>query len=50
MEYVVIEDLSTGKKGIVQGRLIHLPGASNPDMTVRRVEAYVEMAIELTRF
>ena len=43
MEYSVIEDLSQGKKGIVKDELVHLPGASNPDMTVRRVEAYVEV-------
>jgi hypothetical protein len=43
MEYEVIEDISTGKKGIVKDQLVHLPGASNPDMTVRRVEAYVEV-------
>ena len=47
MEYVVIEELSTGKKGIVKDELVHLPGASNPDMTVRRVEAYVEINGEL---
>jgi IS4 transposase len=43
MEYEVIEDISTGKKRIVKDQLVHLPGASNPDMTVRRVEAYVEV-------
>jgi len=43
MEYVVIEELSTGKEGIVSDQLVYLPNAKNPDMTVRRVEAYVEV-------
>jgi hypothetical protein len=43
MEYVVIEQLTTGHKDIVKDELVHLPNADNPDMTVRRVEAYVEV-------
>lgn len=47
MEYVVIEDLSIGKKGVVKDELVHLPNAANPDMTVRRIEAYVEVKAEM---
>ena len=47
MEYIAIEELSTGKEGIVQDQLVHLPNAQNPDMTIRRVEAYVEVNGEL---
>lgn len=43
MEYVVVEELSTEHKDIVKDELVHLPNAQNPDMTVRRIEAYVQV-------
>ena len=43
MEYVVMDVLSTGHKDIVKDELVHLPNAKKTDMTVRRIEAYVEV-------